>query len=264
MIISSCPQCGDTYRITDLDLSETTLVQCPWCGDQFSMQEVVAGLPPELIMVDADHDQQPLIEPSFDTAQEINFSGLGDQIGLNPVDISLGVPSQQPLPNEIPEDEAPLGLKSWDSGDNIGSNPIEFPKGRESSRRQSSGLGTLVGIILGGLVSLPLAGLILLALGKAPNLGFWPFNGGQPTQRSAAPLPPSGSEELRRGTPLRFNQSINDVDQSEDDPSKNALEQILIDSSENSEAVTELPEDKLEPNDNGDTEKTSSGEDNDS
>lgn len=228
------------------------------------MQEVVASLPPELIMVDADHDQQPLIEPSSDTGHEINFSGLGDQIGLDPVDISLGVPSQQTLPNEIPEDESPLELKSWDSGDNLGSNPIEFPKGRESSRRQSSGLGTLVGIILGGLVSLPLAGLILLALGKAPNLGFWPFNGGQPTQRSAAPLPPTGTEEPRRGTPLRFNQSVNAAERLEDNPTKNALEQILLNSSENADAVNEPPEDKLERNDNGDTDKTSSEESNDS
>ena len=85
MIISFCPRCGDPYRITDLNLSGSTLVQCPWCGDQFPMQEVVASLPPELIMVDAGHDQQPLIEPSSDTGHEINFSGLGDQIGLDPV-----------------------------------------------------------------------------------------------------------------------------------------------------------------------------------
>ena len=75
MIISSCPRCGDPYRITDLNLSGSTLVQCPWCGDQFPHARVVS-LPPELIMVDAGRDQQPLDRTLFRYGPRNQFSGL--------------------------------------------------------------------------------------------------------------------------------------------------------------------------------------------
>ncbi|MFG0262995.1 MAG: hypothetical protein ACF788_11440, partial [Novipirellula sp. JB048] len=41
-------------------------------------------------------------------------------------------------------------------------------------RKKSSPLKTLIGVAMGPLVALPLAGGILLWLGKAPDLGFWP------------------------------------------------------------------------------------------
>lgn len=58
-------------------------------------------------------------------------------------------------------------------------------------RKKSSPIKTLIGVAMGPLVALPLAGGILLWLGKAPDLGFWPFDGsfnnGSSSRVSAAP-----------------------------------------------------------------------------
>ncbi|WP_442506091.1 hypothetical protein SH528x_004915 [Novipirellula sp. SH528] len=59
-------------------------------------------------------------------------------------------------------------------------------------RKKSSPIKTLIGVAMGPLVALPLAGGILLWLGKAPDLGFWPFDGsfnkGSSSRVSAEPM----------------------------------------------------------------------------
>ncbi|WP_372718219.1 hypothetical protein [Novipirellula sp.] len=75
-------------------------------------------------------------------------------------------------------------------------------------RKKSSPIKTLIGVAMGPLVALPLAGGILLWLGKAPDLGFWPFDGsfnnGSSSRVSAAP-PMAQSNPVNPvgdGTPL--------------------------------------------------------------
>ncbi|NNE00147.1 MAG: hypothetical protein HKN47_22740 [Pirellulaceae bacterium] len=55
--------------------------------------------------------------------------------------------------------------------------PLKVRKRKSASAKKSSPLRTLGGIALGPLIALPLAGGILLVAGKAPNLGFYPFDG---------------------------------------------------------------------------------------
>ncbi|QDT10471.1 hypothetical protein [Planctomycetes bacterium K23_9] len=62
-------------------------------------------------------------------------------------------------------------------------------------RKKASPLKTLASIALGPLLALPLAGGVLLAIGKAPDLGFWPFLGNSNTNSgtmAAAPVGTSG------------------------------------------------------------------------
>ena len=44
-------------------------------------------------------------------------------------------------------------------------------------RKRKSPIKQLIAYALGGALALPIAGGILLAIGRAPNLGFWPFDG---------------------------------------------------------------------------------------
>ena len=62
-------------------------------------------------------------------------------------------------------------------------------------RRKGSPIKMILGVLLGPLLALPLAGGILLALGKAPDLGFWPFLGNGNSLSSRIAASPVGSNQ---------------------------------------------------------------------
>lgn len=53
----------------------------------------------------------------------------------------------------------------------------------------------ILGLILGPLIAIPLAGCLLLALGRPPNLGFYPFDGTHNSKPGVAPLPKTASTD---------------------------------------------------------------------
>jgi hypothetical protein len=107
-------------------------------------------------------------------------------------------------------------------------------KGTVRNRRKGSGIGTLVGIVLGGLASVPIAGFLLMMLGKTPDWGFWPFDGrsqGTTSVRAATPLLPQESDRetaAPAGTQLRFNRETSSAATMED-PARSAAAQITGD-----------------------------------
>ncbi|TWU32863.1 hypothetical protein [Novipirellula artificiosorum] len=71
-------------------------------------------------------------------------------------------------------------------------------------RKKHSIWKTVRGPILGFLLAIPLAGLILLPFGRAPNLGFWPFDGSfdrglVSPSRTASPQSKNESSSAERG-----------------------------------------------------------------
>jgi|GEM_PF-3234539 len=250
MIISSCPRCGDAYRVPKSVLADNStdhaLVQCPWCASQFDITEVVRRLPPELILLEPSKLEPIASEESHAEFFGIGLSGSNHEVGLDPADTNLADPNVHLTLQDYSATEAISQNDSWQISRETNEASLDFPKPREKVKRKSSGLGSFIGIIVGGLASLPLAGLILLALGKAPNLGFWPFNGHSEdqTHRSAAPLPPRDNSERLQGTPLRFNQ-LTDPQKNNTDSRDVVLQAILADdepqndTTEEQKAVTE-------------------------
>ncbi|MGB7344167.1 MAG: hypothetical protein WBD20_08130 [Pirellulaceae bacterium] len=55
--------------------------------------------------------------------------------------------------------------------------PMKVRSRPAARKKKASSWKTMAGVALGPLLALPLAGGILLAFGKAPDLGFWPFDG---------------------------------------------------------------------------------------
>ena len=76
-----------------------------------------------------------------------------------------------------------------------GDRPATSVRPKPSRKKKSSPIKTLIGVALGPVLALPLAGAILLALGRAPDLGFWPFDGSynNATQKRSA-APPSNTD----------------------------------------------------------------------
>ena len=247
MTTSACIRCGETYRISETTLAENpeAMVQCPWCAHQSSLREVINELVPELILI----TESPLLtsqqSETNDLPSSINFGEFGAQPALDSSEINFTNPTQA---NENPTDGMDgIVPSNWQGNEPIERTPLDFPKTQERTKQKSSGIGTMIGVVLGGLASLPLAGLILLALGRAPDLGFWPFDGNEPTRRSAAPLPTSTGEGGVSGTPLRFNQSFK-TPQDADDPSQKALDEILGSENQENNAVNRQAEDAPEEN----------------
>lgn len=230
MIISPCPRCDDCFRISKTNFEDNTLVECPWCREQFPIDEVLEKLPPELVVVTPLHAGTNESGSSIAGFQGINFDNLNEQGDLDPSDTNLADPNHLDRQNSSTEETTFDVGTAWSNSDTMTQPPLDFPTTREKTKKRSSGFGTFVGIILGGFASLPLAGLILLALGKSPDLGFWPFDThrGEPSRKSAAPLPSSETRQGVRGTQLRFNQPTNS--NRTNNPTQDALDAILNES----------------------------------
>lgn len=80
-----------------------------------------------------------------------------------PFDLNFGV-AQEPRPLQQ--------VTAFEFADE----PSGVPRAR--GRRPASPLRSLISIVLGGLLALPLAGILLSLIGKPLDLGFWPFLGG--------------------------------------------------------------------------------------
>ena len=74
-------------------------------------------------------------------------------------------------------------------------------------RKKSSPLKSILAVIFGGMISLPIAGGILSLAGRPLplNLGFWPFNGNGSEQESSARVPAAPLDQPLKqiGAPLR-------------------------------------------------------------
>lgn len=124
-------------------------------------------------------------------ADDLHDSGFA--AADEPLDLGFGI-AQDPRPLEQ--------VAAFQFADE----PSAIPRPR--GRRPSSPLRSLVSVVLGGLLALPLAGILLALIGKPLDLGFWPFLGKQyalPTSiraGEAAPLddrPRTSSDFTPRG-----------------------------------------------------------------
>ncbi len=64
-------------------------------------------------------------------------------------------------------------------------------------KSKGGGIGTAIKVVLGGVLAVPLAGGLLMAMGKTPDWGFWPFNGSGESSRSAVAAPPANMSTNR-------------------------------------------------------------------
>lgn len=198
MIVSRCPRCHEPFRLDSDAAPPDALGHCPWCRESFPVAEVLATLPPVLELTSA--DGQPIVGPPGQA---------------NPSDGGVAGNHEKLTAVPVGHDRAgPLASESWsdggtpdprtDSGEGfepVAPMQVTGPRPSPTRRKNGAPIRTVIGVALGGILALPLAGGILLALGKAPNLGFYPFDGSYGRQSSSGPFPSALSSPQRQSSP---------------------------------------------------------------
>lgn len=240
MIVSRCPRCHEAFRLPSDAIPDDAVGRCPWCRETFPAAEVLSGLPPVLEVTSA--EGQVIGGGRFDDADQ---SGWGTDSG------GLGAAASGPL--EVIEPAPGHGFDASAGPGHTESEsvaPMRVSAGPSSHARRKKGskVRTLVGIALGPVIALPLAGGILLALGRAPDLGFYPFDGtysgrsafsrastevsAPPPGPRPTPDPPSGFSPSDQPPPGRsLAEDLSDLsgagaDSAGEDPAQRVLEEI--------------------------------------
>ncbi|MGI9470748.1 MAG: hypothetical protein ACR2NZ_04380 [Rubripirellula sp.] len=222
MIISNCPRCQEGFRVPAGQMPDDAYATCPWCRETFPLSEVLANLPPTLEILSA--DGQPLVfdeaaavrsvAAAATTTGEIDDSAEGFEVLDEDLDATVGnetVTSETIAEDswnqtsfEVDEDHVDLQVEdpndSWDSPQ-VAESPTPMtlsPRPGGSRKKKPSGLRTMLGIVVGGLLSVPIALGILLLFGREPDLGFWPFDGPSGSRRSPVAAPPGQMSERTR------------------------------------------------------------------
>ena len=176
----------------DGSLPDDAMAECPWCRETFPLAELVGKMPPALKVISADGEvisdagapfgalDRSAGAASSGSAHAVDAGGLElmeESDAAWELDDASAADESQP----VADDEANPGFQlddDWTGPAEATPTRVEpITEARPRRKRKSSSLRTLVGVALGPLIALPLAGVILLALGKAPDLGFYPFDG---------------------------------------------------------------------------------------
>ena len=214
---AQCPWCGELYPASEIIDKLPPMVELISAdgqplfldaGDGVASMSLHAAAAPiaasSAVSSLAPHAQNDSIDETWDDNTELTIeadeSGFGfdssDDDGSEQDDLGFDDGSQD-------EPETMDFLSRDDAGDaalgasDRGGAPLMPMKVKSVpvsnyKRKKSSPIKTLIGVAMGPLVALPLAGGILLWLGKAPDLGFWPFDGsfnkGSSSRVSAEPM----------------------------------------------------------------------------
>ena len=161
-------------------MPEDAYAMCPWCHETFPLVEVLNHLPPALHILTADGEPIAIMEPvASDSAAALpslasgsiapsdylqTSDGAGNDQQWDPTGLNFGAESRQ-------------AEGGWNLGDTSQTAPMHVSPGPNRRKKGGSGIRSMVQVVVGGLLSVPIALAILLAVGRAPDLGFWPFDG---------------------------------------------------------------------------------------
>lgn len=174
-----CPRCGEPVRLPAVIPSADAAVRCPWCGGQFGIGEVTAKLPPmlELLPVDADVSGAAAAGSAFDDLQAQND---WEEPFAEPVDDDVSVIDADD-PFSFAPDPTVQPPATGLGGMHVATRP--------RAQRRVSVTKALVQWVGGGVAGIAIALAILYAIGKPPELGFWPFDGSAASDGGPPPRP---------------------------------------------------------------------------
>ncbi|QEG40614.1 hypothetical protein [Roseimaritima ulvae] len=210
----SCPRCDETIRVPEVSPPADASARCPWCRETFSFGELESRLPPMLEWVGSDGETIPYSagtlvgsssqsEPALASAAAAGagFAGantVDEQETWSPelendTESFSFADSDQPAAAEGESNEMNF-LASSDASSAATGLDSSLPRTRPRAKKSASPLKTMIQMVLGGAVAIPLTGLILFGVQymgwKTFNFGFWPFDGsgGTPNRTAAAPM----------------------------------------------------------------------------
>ncbi len=271
MIVTNCPRCDEEFRIPAGEIPSDAYAHCPWCRETFPFSEVLGSLPPTLQLLDADGRPLEISEATAGVTEGLQIAGgreaqpVGGHLiehdrdggfavsGNDSVEDPHATVADETVTKTIVDDDWDRQVNLSDSASHVetfadddsyetletaDASPLQSVSvsgNRSPRKRKGSGIGTFIGIVLGGLLSLPIAGGLLTLLGKTPDWGFWPFLGESDgtSGRVAAPVPGRPLSDGGRfdadpatAPSLRFNQETA-LTQSASDPAEAAANEIV-------------------------------------
>jgi len=158
MQVTACPRCHEPVRLPQV--ASDAEVRCPWCGDCYTLEEALRKLPPLL----------EVVAGGSVPSGEASLSGYPGHVDFG------GAESF-----ELRVEEHPLGSVAASSREKIAFQPLATDLATRQQmrkrRNQGSPVWGMLKVILGGMAGCVTALVILQAMGRLPDLGFWPFQG---------------------------------------------------------------------------------------
>lgn len=155
--IGHCPKCGERVRIPQVD--GQSQVRCPWCNAEFELQQLIQNLPPVLEVISA--VQASEYNPAGTPADLGDTDGFDFRLADSPDSEASDLSSLSASPDFSPSERM---------SPNLATRP-------RAKRRRESPFVTFMKMAGGGVAGLVIAVIILQAIGRLPDLGFWPFRG---------------------------------------------------------------------------------------
>ncbi len=220
----TCPSCGESFRFPDTPCPPGITARCPWCKETFSAGELLSRLAPlaelfspegeridleapspahpgegggleddsmyETILATADEEPDLSSSSFFHSDSFETAEGELDDAGSSLPGRSDDNVIPQPVPVTGPVPPKPLYAVA--TGHSL---PKTSIKTAPKALKRASPLRTVLGVVVGGLLAIPLAGGILTAIGQKPDWGFYPFNGSTSVKRgvvAASAVEPNG------------------------------------------------------------------------
>jgi hypothetical protein len=249
MMVSNCPRCNESFRVPAGELPEDAYAECPWCLETFPISDVLNRLPPIMGVMSA--DGQPIqMTLQAASAGPVDQSLGGQEPGLGTVD-----PQEMEQFAEEPYSESPDDLPqemiradaddSWSASTAVEDDDMSFqirdpqeapgaeaiapmrvsPMPALTRKKKKRGIGGIIGVAIGGLLALPLAGLILWLVGF---FGYGPFAQlPEPPARSAATPVDLTQASQPPGQPLGMSLTDDPSQTPDPDPADAARAQIM-------------------------------------
>ncbi len=208
-----CPRCDETIRIPEAAPPADASARCPWCRETFSFGELESRLPPMLEWVGSDGETIPYsagtlvgsaamsaaaVAAGGGTVHDYGESNTADEQETWSPDLDTETESASFDFADSAEPAADAGELNFMGESAPAAAAAGFdsslPRPRGRAKKSASPLKTMIQMVLGGAVAIPLTGLILFGVQymgwKTFNFGFWPFDGsgGKPTRTAAAPM----------------------------------------------------------------------------
>jgi len=177
MTIATCPRCQDEVTIPQ-GAGEESRVACPLCREEFLLIEVMQELPPALILLDGPvttetSDEETSNEDASDEDAADEDASDDSATETVKIEISEAEPGDEVDSADTSESESDDESDSEDSSEAVGSfnfgDSMESPATGSSSirpirgpsRKSENPMWTMIKVVLGGMLAIPLAQLIL-------------------------------------------------------------------------------------------------------
>ena len=166
MTIATCPRCQDEVTIPQ-GAGEESRVACPLCREEFLLSEVMQELPPALILLDGpvttETSGEDAADESIPGSVKIEIAESGSDDESDSTGVSESEVDEEPG-SEDSSDSEEEAVGSFNFGDSVdapatGSSSIRPIRG--PARKSENPMWTMIKVVLGGMLAIPLAQLIL-------------------------------------------------------------------------------------------------------